>query len=47
MNDCNGYTKFEYGPSVKSESNKYVEFNSKLRHIKIMHRRKKTGGHKL
>ena len=20
MNDCNGYTKFEYGPSVKSES---------------------------
>jgi len=32
MNDCNGYTKFEDGSIVLSESNKYVEFNSKLRH---------------
>ena len=32
MNDCDGYTKFEDGETINSESNKYVEFNSKLRH---------------
>lgn len=32
MNDCNGYTKFEDGSIVSSESNKYVEFDSKLKH---------------
>jgi hypothetical protein len=32
MNTCNGYTKFENGMKIKSEKNKYVEFNSTLKH---------------
>tara|TARA_R100000388_G_C7132512_1_gene106139 strand:+ start:25 stop:513 length:489 start_codon:yes stop_codon:yes gene_type:complete len=32
INNCNGYTKFENGKKVVSEENKYVEFNSTLRH---------------
>jgi len=32
INDNNGYTKFEEGTKVKSEKNKYVEFDSKLKH---------------
>ena len=32
INDNNGYTKFEDGSKVKSEKNKYVEFDSKLKH---------------
>jgi hypothetical protein len=32
MNTCNGYTKFEDGTKIKSEKNKYIEFNSTLKH---------------
>jgi hypothetical protein len=32
INNCNGYTKFENGKKVVSEENKYVEFDSTLRH---------------
>ena len=32
INNCNGYTKFETGEKIKSEENKYVEFNSILKH---------------
>ena len=32
INTCNGYTKFETGEKIKSEENKYVEFNSELLH---------------
>jgi len=32
INDCNGYTKFKTGEKIKSEENKYVEFNSILEH---------------
>ena len=32
INDNNGYTKFENGKKIKSEENKYVEFNSLLKH---------------
>ncbi len=32
INNCNGYTKFETGKKIKSEENKYVEFNSTLKH---------------
>lgn len=32
LDNSNGYTKFENGKKIKSEENKYVEFNSTLRH---------------
>ena len=32
MNTCNGYTLFKTGEKVKSEKNKYVEFNSAIKH---------------
>jgi|TARA_R100000455_G_C6247036_1_gene104528 hypothetical protein len=32
LNTCNGYTKFETGEKIKSEKNKYIEFNSTLKH---------------
>ena len=32
LNTCNGYTKFETGKKVFSEENKYVEFNSTIKH---------------
>tara|TARA_R100001509_G_C4822563_1_gene200350 strand:+ start:159 stop:638 length:480 start_codon:yes stop_codon:yes gene_type:complete len=32
VNTCNGYTKFENGMKIKSEENKYIEFNSILKH---------------
>jgi hypothetical protein len=32
INTCNGYTKFESGKKIKSEENKYVEFDSTLKH---------------
>ena len=32
LNKCNGYTIFENGKKVSSEENKYVEFNSNLKH---------------
>lgn len=32
MNTCDGYTKFENGKKIKSEKNKYIEFNSTLKH---------------
>jgi len=32
LNKCNGYTKFENGKKIKSEENKYVEFDSSLKH---------------
>jgi len=32
INTCNGYTKFENGKKIKSEKNKYVEFDSTLKH---------------
>ena len=32
LNNCNGYTKFENGKKVSSEENKYVEFDSSLKH---------------
>ena len=32
LNTCNGYTKFETGKKIFSEKNKYVEFNSILKH---------------
>ena len=32
INNCNGYTKFENGKKIKSEKNKYIEFNSTLKH---------------
>tara|TARA_R100000988_G_C3850031_1_gene94499 strand:+ start:14 stop:502 length:489 start_codon:yes stop_codon:yes gene_type:complete len=32
LNNCNGYTKFENGKKIISEENKYVEFDSSLRH---------------
>tara|TARA_R110002020_G_C15661896_1_gene716854 strand:- start:8 stop:484 length:477 start_codon:yes stop_codon:yes gene_type:complete len=32
INKCNGYTKFENGKKIISEENKYIEFNSKLKH---------------
>ena len=32
LNTCNGYTKFAGGKKIKSEKNKYVEFNSNTMH---------------
>ena len=32
VNTCNGYTKFETGEKIKSEENKYVEFDCNLKH---------------
>jgi len=32
LDKCNGYTKFKTGKKVKSEENKYLEFNSSLEH---------------
>ena len=32
INNCNGYTKFKTGEKIKSEENKYVEFDSTLEH---------------
>ena len=32
INNCNAYTKFETGEKIKSEENKYVEFNSTIEH---------------
>ena len=32
INNNNGYTKFKNGKKIKSEKNKYVEFNSILEH---------------
>ena len=32
LDNSNGYTKFENGKKIKSEENKYVEFNSTLKH---------------
>jgi len=32
MNTCNGYTKFETGKVIKSEKNKFVEFDSNIKH---------------
>ena len=32
MNTCNGYTKFERGPKVKTVANRMVIFDSNLRH---------------
>tara|TARA_R100000988_G_C3886583_1_gene110784 strand:- start:50 stop:532 length:483 start_codon:yes stop_codon:yes gene_type:complete len=32
LNNCNGYTEFKNNKKIKSEENKYVEFNSKLLH---------------
>tara|TARA_R100000152_G_C6581987_1_gene45524 strand:+ start:24 stop:500 length:477 start_codon:yes stop_codon:yes gene_type:complete len=32
INNCNGYTKFETGEKIKSEENKYIEFDSTLKH---------------
>ena len=32
LNDCNGYTKFKDGKKIKSEKNKYIEFDSNLEH---------------
>jgi hypothetical protein len=32
INSCNGYTKFKNGKKFKSEENKLIEFNSKLKH---------------
>lgn len=32
LNNTNGYTKFENGKKILSEENKYVEFNSTLKH---------------
>jgi hypothetical protein len=32
VNKNNGYTKFEDGKIIKSEENKYVEFDTKLKH---------------
>ena len=32
INNNNGYTKFENGKKIKSKENKYVEFNSSLKH---------------
>ena len=32
LDNSNGYTKFENGKKIKSEENKYVEFNSALKH---------------
>ena len=32
VNTCNGYTRFENGKKIKSEENKFVEFDSILKH---------------
>ena len=32
LNNCNGYTEFENNKKIKSEENKYVEFDSALLH---------------
>ena len=32
LDNSNGYTKFENGKKIKSEENKYVEFDSTLKH---------------
>jgi hypothetical protein len=32
VNTCNGYTKFKNGEKIKSEKNKYIEFDSDLMH---------------
>ena len=32
LDNSNGYTKFENGKKIKSEENKYIEFNSALNH---------------
>tara|TARA_R100000353_G_scaffold173972_2_gene141058 strand:+ start:56 stop:532 length:477 start_codon:yes stop_codon:yes gene_type:complete len=32
LNNCNGYTKFKNGKKIKSEKNKYIEFDSNLKH---------------
>ena len=32
MNTCNGYTEFENGTKVESKANRFIEFDSKLKH---------------
>lgn len=32
INTCNGYTKFENGQIIKSEKNKFIEFDSNIKH---------------
>tara|TARA_R110001592_G_scaffold132413_2_gene346976 strand:+ start:7247 stop:7735 length:489 start_codon:yes stop_codon:yes gene_type:complete len=32
INTCNGYTKFKNGKKIKSEENKFVEFDTKIEH---------------
>ena len=32
INTCNGYTKFKNGKKIKSEENKLIEFNTKIKH---------------
>ena len=32
LDNSNGYTKFKNGKKIKSEENKYVEFDSSLKH---------------
>ena len=32
LNTCDAYTKFKNGVKVKNEKNKYVEFDSSLKH---------------
>jgi len=32
INSCNGYTKFENNSKIKSDENKFVEFDTKLKH---------------
>jgi|TARA_R100000149_G_C5775490_1_gene73885 hypothetical protein len=32
INTCNGYTKFENNSKIKSDENKFVEFDTKLKH---------------
>ena len=42
MNTCNGYTKFERGPKVKTVANRIVIFNSNLRHAAFSQTDEKT-----
>ena len=32
VNTCNGYTEFENGTKVESKANRFIEFDSKLKH---------------
>tara|TARA_R100001132_G_C3199411_1_gene47541 strand:+ start:38 stop:535 length:498 start_codon:yes stop_codon:yes gene_type:complete len=32
INTCDGYTKFKNGKKIKSEENKLIEFNTKIKH---------------